>query len=108
MRDKGRHTMCCSTVKHGGGLVMLWGCFGEGDSVQMTGIMKKVEYHSVLRHHTIPSVLCVVGQNFIVQVDNDPRHSTKLCQNYIQSKEKEEVLSRHGTSRSHKLEMNVQ
>ena len=39
------------TVKHGGGLVMVWGCFAGnkvGDLVQIEGIMdkKKIPQHS--------------------------------------------------------------
>ncbi|KAF7662923.1 hypothetical protein LDENG_00223160 [Lucifuga dentata] len=79
-----------------GGSVMLWGCFGGERSrnylVQVKGIMKKEKYHSILQRHTIPSSLRIIGQNFILQQDNDPKHSSKLCQNYIHSKEKQKAL----------------
>ena len=40
------------SVEHGGGSVMIWGCFGDckvGDLVQIKGIMKKEDYHSILQ-----------------------------------------------------------
>ncbi|KAF7662417.1 hypothetical protein LDENG_00236000 [Lucifuga dentata] len=49
--------------------------------------MKKENSHSILQRHAIPSSLQIIGQNFILQQDNDPKHSSKLCQNYIHSKE---------------------
>ncbi|KAF7660125.1 hypothetical protein LDENG_00287970, partial [Lucifuga dentata] len=40
----------------------------------------------------IPSGLQIIGQNLILQQDNNPKHLSKLCQNYIHSKEKQKVL----------------
>ncbi|KAF7663523.1 hypothetical protein LDENG_00208240 [Lucifuga dentata] len=45
---------------------MLWGCFrGErsGDFVQVKGIMKKENYHSILQRHVIPSGLQIIGKS---------------------------------------------
>ena len=42
------------TVKHGGGSVLVWRCFGgesSGDLVQIKGIMRKEQYHSILQRH---------------------------------------------------------
>ncbi|KAF7656371.1 hypothetical protein LDENG_00042170 [Lucifuga dentata] len=49
--------------------------------------MKKENYHSILQRQAIPSGLRIIGQNFILQQDNDPKHSSKLRQNYVYSKE---------------------
>lgn len=83
------------TVKHGGGSVMVWGCFGgerTGDLIEVKGIMKKEQYHSILERHAIPSGLRLLGKNFIFQQDNDPKHSSKLCKNYLESKQKNKTL----------------
>ncbi|KAF7664507.1 hypothetical protein LDENG_00173340 [Lucifuga dentata] len=59
---------------------MLWWCFGgerSGNLVQVKGIMKKENYHSILQRHMIPFGLRIIGQNFILQQDNDPKHSSK-------------------------------
>ena len=55
------------TVKHGGGSVMMWGCFmggKAGDLHRVQGIMKKEQYHSILVHHAIPSGLRLGGLHF--------------------------------------------
>ncbi|KAL6476532.1 hypothetical protein MHYP_G00150310 [Metynnis hypsauchen] len=33
----------------------------------------------------------LVGQGFILQQDNDPKHKSKLCQNYLRKKEQDET-----------------
>ncbi|KAF7659340.1 hypothetical protein LDENG_00299250 [Lucifuga dentata] len=41
--------------------------------------MKKENYHSILQRHAIPFGLQIIGQNFILQQDNDPNHSSKYA-----------------------------
>ena len=79
-----------STVKHGGGSVMVWGCFAGsrvGDLFRVRGTLNQNGYHSILQRHAIPSGMRLVGQGFILQQDNDPKHKSKLCQNYLAKKE---------------------
>ena len=80
------------TVKHGGGSVMIWGSFAGsrvGDLHRVTGTLNQKGYHSILQRHVIPSGLCLVGQGFILQQDNDPKHTSRLCQNYLRRKEQD-------------------
>lgn len=47
------------TVKHGGGSIMLWGCFaasGTGGLDRITGIMKSEDYQAILGRNVLPSV----------------------------------------------------
>ncbi|XP_076841034.1 uncharacterized protein LOC143485475 [Brachyhypopomus gauderio] len=84
------------SVKHGGGNVMVWGCFGAGkvrDLNKVKGILNKEVYHSILQHHGIPCGQCLIGANFILQQDNDPKHTSKLCTNYLEKKQAAGVLS---------------
>lgn len=77
------------TVKHGGGSAMVWGCFaGEkvGDLVKIEGILKKEGYHRILQKHAIPSGKRLVGRGFVLQQDNDPKHTSNLCKNYVAKK----------------------
>ena len=61
---------------------MVWGCFSGS----------RVSYHSILQHHAVPSGVHVVGQGFILQQDNDPKHKSKLCQNYLRKKDEDGKL----------------
>ena len=40
----------------------------------------------------ISSGMWLVGQGFVLMHDNDPKHISKLCQRYVQSKEEQQVL----------------
>ena len=74
------------TVKHGGGSVMIWGSFSGsrvGDLHRVTGTLNQKGSHSILQHHAIPSDIRLVGQGFILQKDNDPKHTPRRCQNYL-------------------------
>ena len=85
------------TVKHGGGSVMVWGCFGGkkiGDLKKVKGILNKKGFHNILMRYAIPSGLRNIGENFVFQEDNDPKHSFNLCRNYLNSKEQKGVLKR--------------
>ena len=80
------------TVKHGGGSVMIWGSFAGsrvGDLHRVTGTLNQKGYQSILQRHVIPSGLHLVGQGFILQQDNDPKHTSSRCQNYLRRKEQD-------------------
>ena len=70
------------TVKHGAGSVIVWGCFAAdkvGDLHQIHGILNQHGYHSILQRHAIPSGTRLIGPNFVLQQDNDPKHTSRLC-----------------------------
>ena len=72
-----RMTSACvvPTVKHGGGGVMVWGCFA-GDTVcdlyRIQGTLNLHCYLSILQRYAIPSGLGSVGLSLVFQQDNDP------------------------------------
>ncbi|KAF0046089.1 hypothetical protein F2P81_002618 [Scophthalmus maximus] len=83
-------TCLVPTVKHGGGGVMVWGCFAGdtvGDLFKIEGILNQHGYHSILQRHAIPFGLRVVGTSFIFQQDNDPKHTSRLCKGYLTKNE---------------------
>lgn len=83
------------TVKHGGGSVMIWGCFGgasNGDISKITGTMTTEGYHNVLKRHAITSGLRLLGEGFTLQQENDPKHSSRLYKRYVERKEEQGKL----------------
>lgn len=82
------HPHCVqSTVKHGGGKIMVWGCFsaaGVGHLTRIQGIMDQNVYKSILVNHARPS-LKKLGTN-IFQQDNDPKHKANKIMDYLNSR----------------------
>lgn len=69
----------------------VWGCFAKfmvGDLYRVRGPLNQNDYHTIVECYAIPSGMHVVGQGFILQEDNDPKHKSKLCQNCLGEKER--------------------
>ncbi len=69
------------TVKHGGGLVMLWGCFassGTGNLRCVEGKMDSIKHQEILGENVMESVRKLkFGRHWTFQQDNDPKHTSK-------------------------------
>ena len=84
-----------STIKHGGGNIQVWVCIsikGIGDIVRITEKFTGEKYKNILHNHTVPSGRQLVGNYFILQQDNDPKHTCKLVKTYLSNLEEEGVL----------------
>ena len=68
---------------------MVWGSIsgrGVGNLVKIGGIMDKMVYHNILVRHAVPSGRRLIGDNFVFQKCNDPKHSSNYCGNYFRRK----------------------
>ena len=75
------------TVKHGGGSIMLWGCFaagGTGALHKIDGIMRQENYVDILKQHLKTSVRKLkLGRKWVFQMDNDPKHTSKVVAKWL-------------------------
>ncbi|KAK1787004.1 hypothetical protein P4O66_017378 [Electrophorus voltai] len=69
------------TVKHGGGNIMLWGCFSAKRPSHLVHIHRKMDskaYLEILAKNLHSSIIDFkMGPHFIFQRDNDPKHTVK-------------------------------
>ncbi|KAG2466903.1 TCB1 transposase, partial [Polypterus senegalus] len=76
------------TVKHGGGSIMLWGCFSAaktGRLVRIKGKMTAAMYRDILDENLLQSALNLrLGRRFNFQQDNDPKHTAKISKEWLQ------------------------
>ena len=76
------------TVKHGGGSILVWGCFaasGTGRLAHINGTMNSLAYQDILEENLAPSVKDLkLGRRWIMQQDNDPKHTSKSTQAWFQ------------------------
>ncbi|CAI9544108.1 unnamed protein product, partial [Staurois parvus] len=72
-------------VKHGGGIVLLWGCMSTADVGELhfiAGIMNSQMYYSILKEKMLPS-LHALGRHALFQHDNDPKHTSKATVSFL-------------------------
>lgn len=77
------------TLKHGGGSIMLWGCmswYGVGPIHKIEGIMDKIVYKNILNDVMEPYVEDNLPVIWKFQQDNDPKHTSKLVQEWFRQK----------------------
>lgn len=65
-----------------------------GDLVKMDGIINQIVYHITLERHTIPSGQRLMGQNCVLQQYKNSKNMSKLCTNYLQTKEDAQVITK--------------
>ena len=74
------------TVKHGGGSVMVWGCFsgsGLGPLVRIEATMDAHVYASILQSHMLPHARATLPKGWTFQQDNDPKHTSAFVHRWL-------------------------
>uniref|UniRef100_A0A8R1E1D3 HTH_Tnp_Tc3_2 domain-containing protein n=1 Tax=Caenorhabditis japonica TaxID=281687 RepID=A0A8R1E1D3_CAEJA len=69
----------CPTVKHGGGSVMVWGCFSDtsmGPLKIIVGTMDRYVYEDIMENTMRPWARANLGRSWVFQQDNDPKHTS--------------------------------
>ncbi|GFV43210.1 transposable element Tcb1 transposase [Trichonephila clavipes] len=76
-----------STVKHGGGSVLVWGCMAANEVGKLcfiVGIMTAHTYIDILCHNLQSSAQKRgLGTSFVFQQDNDPKHTANLTREWL-------------------------
>ncbi len=79
-----------STVKHGGGNIMLWGCFsakGPGRLICVKERMNGAMYREILSENLLPSARALkMKRGWVFQHDNDPKHTTRATKECLRKK----------------------
>ncbi len=78
------------TVKHGGGSVMVWGCFAASGPACLT--MNSALYQKILKEKVLKLKL-----TWVMQQDNDPKHTSKSSSKWLK-KNKIKVLEQPSQS----------
>uniref|UniRef100_A0AAY4B034 Transposase Tc1-like domain-containing protein n=1 Tax=Denticeps clupeoides TaxID=299321 RepID=A0AAY4B034_9TELE len=78
------------TVKHGGGNILLWGCFsakGTGQLHRINGKMNGAMYRKILSDNLLPSARKLkMGRGWVFQHDNNPKHTAKATKEWLKNK----------------------
>uniref|UniRef100_A0AAY5KMK4 Tc1-like transposase DDE domain-containing protein n=1 Tax=Esox lucius TaxID=8010 RepID=A0AAY5KMK4_ESOLU len=78
------------TVKHGGGNIMLWGCFsakGPGRLIRVKERINGAMYREILSENLLPSARALkMKRGWVFQYDNDPKHSARTTKEWLRKK----------------------
>uniref|UniRef100_A0A8R1DYW2 Tc1-like transposase DDE domain-containing protein n=1 Tax=Caenorhabditis japonica TaxID=281687 RepID=A0A8R1DYW2_CAEJA len=76
----------CPTVKHGGGSVMVWGCFSDpsmGQLKRIVGTMDRYVYEDILENTMRPWARANLSRPWVFQQDNYPKHTSGHVANWF-------------------------
>ncbi|KAK3567274.1 hypothetical protein QTP86_015798, partial [Hemibagrus guttatus] len=78
------------TVKHGGGKIMLWGCFsvkGPGRLIRVKERMNGAMYREISSKNLLPSARALkMKRGWVFQHDNDPKHTARATKEWLHKK----------------------
>ncbi|KAK3558988.1 hypothetical protein QTP86_000116 [Hemibagrus guttatus] len=77
-------------VKHGGGNIMLWGCFsakGPGRLIHVKERINGAMYREILSKNLLPSARALKMKcGWVFQHDNDPKHTARTTKEWLRKK----------------------
>ncbi|KAG2457144.1 TCB1 transposase, partial [Polypterus senegalus] len=89
-----KHTT--SSVKYGGGSVMAWACMAASGTGTLDFIndvtqdrssqMNSEVFRDILSAQIQLNAVKLIGRRFMIQMDNDPKHTSKATQEFIKAK----------------------
>lgn len=77
------------TVKHGGGNVMVWGCFSRdlvGPIHRINDTMDQIMYKNIISNVMLPHAKNKMPRGWLFQQDNDPKHTAKSVKEFFKTK----------------------
>ncbi len=74
-------------MKHGGGNIMLLGCFSAKGTGRLHRTMDGAMYREILANNLLPSVRALnMGSGWVFQHDNDPEHTARATKEWLRKK----------------------
>ncbi|KAJ4936841.1 hypothetical protein JOQ06_001427 [Pogonophryne albipinna] len=78
------------TVKHGGGNIMLWGCFSAKGPERLIRVKERMNgamYREILSDNLLPSARALKMKcGWVFQHDNDPKHTARATKEWLRKK----------------------
>ncbi|KAK3569684.1 hypothetical protein QTP86_002614 [Hemibagrus guttatus] len=78
------------TVKHGGGIIMLWGCFSTKEPGRLIHVKERMNgamYNEILSKNLLPSARALkMKRGWVFQHDNDPKHTARAKKEWLRKK----------------------
>ncbi|GJQ72374.1 hypothetical protein Trydic_g3457 [Trypoxylus dichotomus] len=63
------------------------------DLVKINSILRKEGYKNTSENNVVSSELRLHGENFTLQHDNNPKHTTRICRDYLQKNKRGQAYS---------------
>ena len=83
-------------VKHGGRSLKVWGSItysGVAHLYKISDHLSAPKYKQILIHHDVPVGKAFIGNNFVFQRDNDPKHTARVIKKYLENKKRDGSLT---------------
>ena len=66
---------------------------GVGHLCKITDNLTAPKYKQILIHHAVPVGKALIGNNFVFQHDDDPKHTARVIKKYLENKKPDGSLT---------------